>query len=309
MKQLILDLRGNGGGFLSQAVQVVARFVKGHRKVVFTRGKLSRFDETYYTDDYGMIRARTYPLIVLIDHSSASASEIVAGALQDYDRALIAGETSFGKGLVQNEFELDDGSRLRLTVSKYYTPSGRLIQRPYKGKNIEDYYMESYADSVESSKDSVRVRPQFKTSSGRIVYGGGGITPDVKIKYKSLANNTKLVTKLLQKRIFYETAAEFVNAHPQWKKSFQYFHKNFTVGKRLLDQLKTQAEKAGIIMEPEAFKKDKAYLENRLKAEIARNIWGNFYYYQIGMDVDNQYLKALTLFPKWKEWLRDTNQK
>ena len=309
MKQLILDLRGNGGGFLSQAVQVVAKFIKGHRKVVFTKGKLSRFDETYYTDDYGMTRARTYPLIVLIDHSSASASEIVAGALQDYDRALIAGETSFGKGLVQNEFELDDGSRLRLTVSKYYTPSGRLIQRPYKGKNIEDYYMESYSDSVKSSKDSLQTRPQFKTSAGRIVYGGGGITPDVKIKYKSLAKHTKLVTELLQKRIFYETAAEFVNSYPQWKQSFTNFHKNFKVGNRLLTQLKVQAKQAGIRVNEKAFRADEAYLKNRLKAEIARNIWGNFYYYQIGMDVDNQYLKALTLFPKWKEWLSDAHQK
>ncbi len=309
MRQLILDLRGNGGGFLSQAVQVVARFVKGHRKVVFTKGKLSRFDETYYTDDFGMTRARIYPLIVLIDHSSASASEIVAGALQDYDRALIVGETSFGKGLVQNEFELDDGSRLRLTVSKYYTPSGRLIQRPYKGKNIEDYYMESYADSSESSKDTVRTRPQFKTRNGRIVYGGGGITPDVKIPYQSPAKNTRLATQFLQKRIFYETAASFVIAHPGWGKSFEYFHKHFRVDYKLLKRLKKQAEEAGINVNDKDFKADEIYLKNRLKAEIARNIWGNFYYYRIGMDVDNQYLKALTLFPKWQEWLGDVNQK
>jgi len=309
IERLVLDLRGNGGGFLNQAVQVVAKFIGGHHKVVFTKGRLSRFDEAYFTDDFGLTRVRQFPLIVLIDHGSASASEIVAGALQDYDRALIVGETSFGKGLVQNEFELEDHSRLRLTVSKYYTPSGRLIQRKYKGKSVEDYYMESYSDSNQVKTDSTDTRPQFKTKSGRIVYGGGGIKPDVKVPYKSLVKNNALLTRFLQKRIFYETASAYVVAHPQWKQSFEKFNHRFKVNSELHKQLKQTALLAGIRVKNSAFKADETYFKNRLRAEIARNIWGNFYYYEVGLQMDNQFRKALSLFEKEPLLLQGINQK
>ncbi|MEJ2055269.1 MAG: S41 family peptidase, partial [Calditrichaceae bacterium] len=176
MERLVLDLRGNGGGLLKEAVKVVAQFIPGHKKVVYTRGRFSRYDEQFFTDDFGVTRTYDVPLIVLLDGGSASASEIVAGALQDYDRALIIGTNSFGKGLVQNEFKLNDGSRIRLTVSKYYTPSGRLIQKPYKNKALDQYFTESAepettADST--SGDSLQNRPVYYTQNGRKVYGGG----------------------------------------------------------------------------------------------------------------------------------------
>jgi carboxyl-terminal processing protease len=140
MKRLILDLRWNAGGYLDQAVKLASRFIDGHQKVVYTEGRLSEFDEEFFTDTFSKHKVYDIPLILLINNASASASEIVAGAIQDYDRGLIVGTTSFGKGLVQREFPLNDDSRLRLTISKYYTPSGRLIQRPYEGKELDQYY-------------------------------------------------------------------------------------------------------------------------------------------------------------------------
>ncbi len=181
MKQLVLDLRSNGGGYLDQAVMLASKFINGHKKIVYTTGRLDRFNHVYYSDSFGSTKIREYPLIVLIDYGSASASEIVAGAIQDYDRGLIVGETSFGKGLVQNEFPLPDESRLRLTISKYYTPSGRLIQRPYKGKEVDEYYQEALTldDSVHTENpEDTTASLVYYTSSGREVYGGGGIRPD-----------------------------------------------------------------------------------------------------------------------------------
>lgn len=294
--RLILDLRGNGGGYLRQAVKLAGLFIAGHKKVVYTKGRLSRFDETFYTDDFGISSARDYPLIVLIDHSSASASEIVAGAFQDYDRALIVGARSFGKGLVQNEFELNDHSRVRLTVSKYYTPSGRLIQRPYKGKNIEDYYLEGVSDSIKT--DSAEVKPVFFTSGGRKVYGGGGITPDFEVDFETYSKSRAMTARFNSKRIFFETAAAYVNSHPGWKISFKKFKKNFRVSNRLLSDLERAARKKEIKFSALDFKNDRAYLKNRLKAEIARNIWGAARFYEILLEYDNQFQKALDLFPE-----------
>jgi carboxyl-terminal processing protease len=144
MKRLILDLRWNAGGYLDQAVKVASRFLHGKKRIVYTRGRLPEFKDDYYTDTFGARKVRNIPLILLVNHGSASAAEIVAGAIQDYDRGILVGTTTFGKGLVQREFPLPDSSQIRLTVSKYYTPSGRLIQRPYKGKDINYYYDEIY---------------------------------------------------------------------------------------------------------------------------------------------------------------------
>ncbi len=294
--RLIIDLRGNGGGYLRQAVKLAGMFIAGHKKVVYTKGRLSRFDETFYTDDFGRSPERDYPLIVLIDHSSASASEIVSGAFQDYDRALIVGERSFGKGLVQNEFELDDNSRIRITVSKYYTPSGRLIQRPYKGKNIEEYYLEGVSDSIKT--DTSEVKPLFFTSAGRKVYGGGGITPDVEVAFETYSKARAMTARFNAKRIFFETAAAFVNGHPGWKMSFKKFKTSFHVSRSLLNTLRQTAKKKGVKFKAIDFHKDELYIKNRLKAEIARNIWGAARFYEILLEYDNQFQKALDLFPE-----------
>lgn len=301
IEQLILDLRGNGGGLLKEAVKVVGKFVSGHKRVVYTKGRFSRYDEDFFTDDYEARKVRDFPLIVLIDGGSASASEIVAGAIQDYDRGLVVGTNSFGKGLVQNEFRLRDQSRIRLTVSKYYTPSGRMIQKPYKDKNFDDYYNggfeESESDSI-NRPDSTDVRPIHYTQSGRPVYGGGGITPDIEIKFKSFSLSPDMTQQFLQKRVFFEVASELVGENPSWTDNYEYFYRHYQPAKKELDNLKNVAKLKDIKFANADFEKDTEYLKNRLKAEIVRQIWGMNRFYQVILDHDNQYREALQLFPE-----------
>lgn len=298
MKQLVLDLRANGGGFLKQSVRVVGKFISGHKKVVYTRGRLAKFAEEHFTDDYGKSIERNYPLILLINHSSASASEIVAGALQDYDRAFIVGTRSFGKGLVQNEFVLNDGSRLRLTVSKYYTPSGRLIQKPYHNITISQYYgFDDFAEDSLTYADSIETDSVYYTSHGRKVYAGGGILPDSVVNYESYSQSPKLTQKLFGKRIFYEVAAKFAAENKDLKDNFDYFAHSVNITKEWLKILKQQARKNGIDYPDDAWDKDKTFISNRLKAEIARNFWSQKEFWQIILQNDNQFDEALDLFP------------
>ncbi len=298
LHRLLLDLRGNSGGYLSQAVEVTGKFLKGHKKVVYTKGRFEDAAEEYYSDDYGESIDREYPLIILIDAGSASASEIVAGALQDYDRALIAGEHSFGKGLVQNEFILSDDSRLRLTVAKYYTPSGRLIQRRYKDKSIADYYVAAYSDSV--AYNDVDSTISYFTSSGRKVFGGGGIQPDVAIPFETTTQIPKVVNKLISKRVFFETAVEIEKRLIQ-KYSFEEYLKRFEIKASDLKVLKEKAEYNNIELTDENLEKDRAFLSNRLKAEIARTLWSENEYWQVTLHYDNQFEKALNLFRQSRE--------
>jgi carboxyl-terminal processing protease len=298
MEKLILDLRWNPGGFLDQAVRVVGKFINGHKRVVYTRGRLSQFDEDYYTDSFGESVVRNYPIIVLINHASASASEIVAGAIQDYDRGLIVGKTSFGKGLVQREFPLKDNSRLRLTISKYYTPSGRLIQRPYENTSLADYYTANL-DSIyrESETDSLG-QNEFHTSNGRNVFGGGGIKPDVTVEYTSASKSQRLTQQLHQHRIFFEVAAEYANNNSHLSKDYEKFLSGFKITKNLLNRVKIAAKKKQIEINDEEFTKDLDYIQVRLKAELARSLWDNTKYYQVIMVNDNQFQEAMSLFPK-----------
>lgn len=190
MEQLLLDLRRNSGGYLEQAIKVLGEFVGGEKRVVFTRGRSAESEKSYFAP--ATAPYETLPVIVLVDQGSASASEIVAGAVQDLDRGLVAGKTTFGKGLVQQQFGLGDGSVVRITTDRYYTPSGRLIQRPYN-HGLMDYYDQGYdeedpnarPDSLGEKSDSAR--EVFHTEKGRKVFGGGGITPDVKINASMLS--------------------------------------------------------------------------------------------------------------------------
>ena len=190
MKQLVLDLRSNPGGYLDQAVKMADLFLEsdakgGPRKVVYTLSRKTEFNEEYFA--YTNSEFEKIPLIILLSNGSASASEIVSGAIQDWDRGLIVGETSFGKGLVQKQFPLSDGSALRLTISRYYTPSGRLIQRSYanKDKYQEEAFTrdEQEGENIEHKESTADTsRPKFKTAGGRVILGGGGITPDFIVK-------------------------------------------------------------------------------------------------------------------------------
>ncbi|MFM8394270.1 MAG: S41 family peptidase, partial [Acidobacteriota bacterium] len=179
MRSLILDLRGNPGGFLDQAISVADKFLQRGQTIVAVRGRSERAATRDWAAESGS--PETFPLIVLIDDGSASASEIVAGAIQDHDRGLIIGEPSFGKGLVQTIFQLKSGAGLTLTTARYYTPSGRLIQRDYSNGSIYEYL--SRRNEAAGGPTAEKQAPQaFKTGRGRVVYGGGGIAPDITVK-------------------------------------------------------------------------------------------------------------------------------
>ena len=308
MKRLVLDLRGNGGGYLREAVTVAGTFLNGRKLVVYTRGRNSRNNEEYYTDTFGRLNSRDYPLIVLIDYGSASASEIVTGALQDYDRALIVGKNSFGKGLVQNEFPLNNGARLRLTVAKYYTPSGRIIQKPYKGKSKDEYYHEVMGeDSSKSNKaDSLRETLIYHTKGGRVVYGGGGIKPDVEIPFKRPYSSPAVIQKLLQKRIFFEVGSAFANKHHEWKDNFERFFRQFEVNKRLFNKVYEQAKSRKIKITLKELQKNDKFIKNRIKAEIARSLWGMERYWQVELQSDDQFLQAFAHFKEAENILKLT---
>lgn len=301
MHRLLLDLRDNGGGLLSQAVEVAAKFIEGHKKIVYTKGRVSGYANDHYSDDYSKSMTRDYPLIVLINGGSASASEIVAGAIQDYDRGLIIGENSFGKGLVQNEFVLNDNSRLRLTVSKYYTPSGRLIQKSYKGKSLDAYYNDQKPDSLSTEnakEDSAAVADVYYTMGGRKVFGGGGIKPDKKIEYIGGLNHPETIHPLMRNRVFFETAGTLVLRNPEWKKSYSHFMKIFRVRPFILQELYKQAKRKGLDFSDINYNADSKYINLRIKAEIARNIWGMDKYYQVLLQNDNQVIGAVKEFSK-----------
>ncbi len=295
MQRLILDLRGNPGGYLHEAVKMAGKFLPGHQVVVETRGRNNRVDEKFYSDQLRTGTVYDFPLIVMIDRGSASASEIVSGAIQDYDRGLIVGTNSFGKGLVQKEFPLSDGSAVRITTAKYYTPSGRCIQRDYKGMDVSEYYAESM-DTTWMSEDSLANRPQFHTSGGRIVYGGGGIRPDMVIPYKGNPKSPKLVNSIMVKRLFFEYATQYAKAHPGLKTNLGKFQKDFQVTDKIFNDFMSYCEEKGIEKDEDAFRNDQEYLSMRIKAEIARNFWEREGFYYVFLHNDNQFQEALKLF-------------
>lgn len=296
MKRLILDLRGNPGGYLHEAVKMAGKFIPGHQIIVETRGRNSRVDETFYSDQWRRTRdVYKFPLIVMIDRGSASASEIVSGAIQDYDRGLILGTNSFGKGLVQKEFPLSDGSAVRVTTAKYYTPSGRLIQRNYKGKKVQEYYAETI-DTAWTSEDSLKNRPQFQTRAGRLVYGGGGIRPDLIIPYGSFSKSPKLTSKIIQKRLFFEFTSSYVQQHSKLKTNPDEFLNNFQVTDEILNDFKTYCLENEVTVNDEEFEKDRKYISARIKSEIARHFWGKDGFYYVWLHNDNQFLEALLSF-------------
>ncbi len=296
MKKLIVDLRGNGGGYLNAAVDIADEFLSKGMLIVYTKGKNSP-EKKYFATEKGSFESGK--LIVLIDEGSASASEIVSGALQDNDRATIIGRRSFGKGLVQEQIEIPDGSAIRLTVARYYTPSGRCIQKPYN-KGLEAYYSEEY-DRYESGEllhqDSIHYADslKFKTVSGRTVYGGGGITPDIfvpidtsyrssylnKVFYKGLVNDFAFSYADKNRASFssYKTASDFV--------------KNYTPPQSLLNEFVEFAAKNGILKNDVQLKKSSGYLIHQIKALIGRNLFDNDAYYPVILKEDKVFTEAL----------------
>ncbi|MGE5683258.1 MAG: S41 family peptidase, partial [Bacillota bacterium] len=261
IKRLVLDLRNNPGGYLNQAVQVADLFIDGNKMIVYTKGRKSEFDEEYHASK--QYAYEKVPIIVLVNSGSASASEIVSGAIQDWDRGLIIGETSFGKGLVQRQFMLPDNSALRLTISRYYTPSGRLIQRSYKDKKA--YYADVHSrvenDTVNLDhnieKDSTK--PLFKTKGGRTVYGGGGITPDY---FVSSTKFTPYSLALRRANLFYLFVLNYMDRHGseiknKYKNNLDEFVKKFQISDSDLNKFVSFAIDKKVALIKNDFEKDK----------------------------------------------------
>lgn len=304
MKKLVLDLRSNPGGYLDQAFKIADELLPKGKKVVYTQGRRPEFNEEYISSGSGHFDKGS--LIVLVNQGSASASEIVAGAVQDWDRGLIVGETTFGKGLVQRQFDLKDGSAFRLTISRYYTPSGRLIQRPY-GKNVDEYRSaaldrqnEEDGENIDHTLESDTARPEFKTAGGRTVYGGGGITPDYIVKGERYTDYT---VKLFSLSVFIEYTNRYLDRHgkemrEKYGKDFKKFQKEFPITENLLAEFNALAKSKGVEMNKEQYEKDLRRIRTVLKAQIARNLFGNDGRFQILVNEDTQFLKAVTLFPE-----------
>ena len=299
MQKLVLDLTGNPGGYLDKAVEMADEFLENNQMIVYTEGKEKKYNDSHISRRDGEFEKG--PLIVLIDEGSASASEIVAGALQDHDRALIVGRRSFGKGLVQMPIRLNDGSQLRLTISRYYTPSGRCIQKPYEG-SIEDYHRE-YVDRFENGEvfdeENVKVNDSlvYYTDKGREVYGGGGIVPDYFVPYDT-SGNSRYMNKLFTSN----TIAEFTlkyhedNAEKLEEMGLESYLENFKVDEQMLKEVISLAKSNGVKFDDKQYKQSKDRLKIYIKAYIARSVWDNEGFYPV-FNKNNEILnKALDLF-------------
>jgi len=296
MSRLVLDLRGNPGGYLDRATKIADEFIGGTRKIVYTDGKGDQYDTQTFSRGAGEFEEG--PLVVMVDEGSASASEVIAGALQDHDRALVVGRRTFGKGLVQQPITLNDGSELRLTIARYYTPSGRCIQKSYKG-GYEAYEHELsnrqrrgeffHADSIHFA-DSLR----FRTDHGRTVYGGGGIMPDLFVARDTSAYSAYF-TRLQSHNLVREFALNFYQDHKAELEGlrFEQFNATFRISDLQLQALSTLAQKDGVKFDAAGLRRATPLLRTQLKAYIARSAYGKAAYYTVLNDQDKEMQQAL----------------
>ncbi len=272
IENLILDLRGNSGGYLDQAIDILNEFFEGGKLLVYTKGK-SRKEQKYYSNYFGSFKTKN--VHVLIDEGSASASEIVAGAIQDHGRGLIIGARSFGKGLVQEQIPLSNGGLIRLTVSRYYTPSGRCIQKPYTDGH-DDYFSEMYLRKNSQKPDSLQ---KFTTLDGRVVFGGGGITPDHIVQSKTDSLPTSLVY-LYTSDFFNNLAFDYVDNY-RYKmsnlQSIEFKMSDFEKNNMLLkinNWITSELSNSNMTLLNDEFDNYKSHIIDRLSALIIRQYWG-----------------------------------
>lgn len=292
MKKLIFDLRNNSGGYLRAATDISDEFLSSGKLIVYTEGVNSPKSSTFATPKG---RLKNTEVAVLINGGSASASEIVAGALQDNDRGIIMGRRSFGKGLVQNQEMLKDGSALRLTISRYYTPTGRSIQKPY-GDGI-DYY-DDYVSRIESgelmNKDSIKINDSLKfvTAKGKVVYGGGGIIPDIFIP-DDTSGYSYYYNMLFYRNIFNHYSFDQASKRRFDFKSIDDFEKRFKVTDAMLNDFASYADSMGVKIDDTALITSKPLIKKRLKAEIAQQIWDQEGFYSINLEIDSDVKEAM----------------
>jgi len=303
IRKLILDLRGNSGGYLQEAISVSDEFLPDNKLIVYTQG-LHRPKQTATSTSDGIWD--DLPVVVLIDEGSASASEIVAGAIQDNDRGTVIGRRSFGKGLVQEQIGLSDGSALRLTVARYYTPTGRSIQKPYT-KGAEEYYMEYYhrmTDGELESEDSIKLNDslKFKTPGGKTVYGGGGIMPDIFVPVERNAA-LKFYNESVNKGILYQFAFDYTDGNRAKFNSYKsapQFDKLFTVSSGMFSDYVVFAEKNGIKYSPAETAASQQKISELMKSYIARNLYDSDGFYPIYLRTDKAFQKAVEVLGQKK---------
>ena len=304
MKDLILDLQGNGGGYLNAAIDLANEFLPQKSLIVYTEGKASKRSEFVAKGNGNFLKGK---LVVLVDEYSASASEIVSGAIQDWDRGTIVGRRTFGKGLVQRPIDLPDGSMIRLTIARYYTPSGRCIQKPYEKGEEEDYDNElvkrlehgelMHADSIHLP-DSL----MFKTKRlERTVYGGGGIMPDYFVPIDTTLYSD-YHRDLVAKGVVIKTTLNYIEknrkALTKSYRKFDDFNRKFEVSNELLDELRKEGEKSGVAFNETEYNTSLPRIKTQLKALIARDIWEMSEYYQVMNQTDNVVQQALKIIEK-----------
>lgn len=303
-KGLILDLRGNGGGLLEQAIEMAEFFLPRGAKIVSTEGQAVGAHAFLAQTNGEDLKGN---LVVLIDESSASASEIVSGAIQDWDRGVIVGRPSFGKGLVQRQIGLQDGSAVRITVARYHTPSGRVIQRPYENGKRREYYLDHlrrYDDAVRDSLDAGA--PVYRTlRTGRIVYGGGGIRPDVLVEADT-TGYSDYYAELIRRGI----VAEFVNDWldrsrqelSQRYPTFEALDKEFKISEELLAQLADLGSRRGVALDQQGLNVSRELVSTQLKALAAQRLFGVGAYFQVvNPRMSPAYRQAVEILKNWDE--------
>lgn len=304
MTKLVLDLRGNSGGLMRAAVLISDDFLKAGKMIVYTKG-LNSPQNNIYSKAGGSFEQND--IVILINEGSASASEIVAGAIQDHDRGIIIGRRSFGKGLVQNPYRLPDGSVIRLTTARYYTPSGRSIQKPYEN-GLEDYYSEMYNRMKKGElmhSDSIHFPDSLKymTAGNRVVYGGGGIMPDVFVPFDS-TRYSDYYSDLIRKLALNDFVISYIDKNRKVlsKKypSIEVYNSRFQVSSRMMDDFVTFAEKKGVPYDEKGYEASEQQILYALKGLIARNLWDMEAYYRVISNIDPELQKAIQVLKEQK---------
>jgi carboxyl-terminal processing protease len=325
MERLILDFRNNPGGYLSQAIAISEEFFPRGTKIVSTQSRHSRFNQEVFSSKDGALK--DLPVITLVNEGSASASEIVSGAIQDHDRGLVVGRRTFGKGLVQQQYELVDQSNIRVTISRYYTPSGRLIQKPFDGSS-EDYAYEITHRTQDATMDADEFREmvpdslRYKTAAGRDVFGGGGIVPDI-IVQEDTTSSPYLFNFMLVNRVDFNFVREYLDSHGDefrrnWEDDFMGYRNDFRWSDSDEEFFISMMEDKGMVLDEDVeepsiednnlhitramFDELKWMNYGRMKAELARQVWGSEYFYPVINDHLNETLsQAMNLWDAAEE--------